>query len=88
MIQFKLLTLHIKDGTGSVQSFDRACATSMIERLILFLLSDPNFWVQWCFVNASILYLFEWRPRFFFATEFATACNKDCHAPGASMMCS
>ena len=59
MIQFKLVSLHIKDGTGSLQSFDRAYPTSMIERLILFLLSDHNFWVQWCSVDYSILYLFE-----------------------------
>ena len=59
MNQFKFVSLHIKDGTGSVQSFDRACPTSMIERLILFLLSDHNFWVQLCSVDACILYLFE-----------------------------
>ena len=59
MIKFKLVSLHIKNGTGSVQNFDRACPTSMIERLIPFLLSDHNFWVQWCSVDASILYLFE-----------------------------
>ena len=63
MIPVKLVPLSMKDRTGSAQSFDRACPTSVIERLILFWLSDHNFWMQLCSVDADILYLSELHPR-------------------------
>ena len=58
-IQVEFVPLIMKDGTSSVQNFERACPTSMIERLIIFLLSDHNFWLQRCFVAADILHIFE-----------------------------
>ena len=63
MIPVKLVPLSMKDGTGSVQSFDHACPTSVIERLILFWLSDHNFWIQWCSIDTDILYLSELHAR-------------------------
>ena len=63
MIQVKFVLLSKKDGTSSVQNFDRACPTSMIERLIIFLLSNHNFWQQWCSVAADIVYIFEGLSR-------------------------
>ena len=48
MFQVKFVPLSRKDGTSSMQSFDCAGPTSMIERLIVFLLSDHNFWLQRC----------------------------------------
>ena len=59
MIPVEFVPLIMMDGTSSVQSFDRACPTSMIERLISFLLSAHNFWLQWCSVVADIVYIFE-----------------------------
>ena len=38
MIQVKFVLLIMKYRTSSVQSFERACSTSMIERLRIFLL--------------------------------------------------
>ena len=64
MIPFCLYPLSTKDGTGSVQSFDRACPASVVERLILFGLSDHNFWIQWCSGDATSFYLFDCRPRY------------------------
>ena len=99
IIPFYLYPLSTKDGTGSVQSFDRAYPASVVERLILFELSDHHFWIQWCSDDATSLYLFECRSRYIdtknmyesipdLCSEFATACNKYCNSPGASMMCS
>ena len=47
-----------------MQSFDRACPASMLERLILFGLFDQNFWIQWFSGDATALYLFECRPKY------------------------
>ena len=59
IIQVEFVPLIIKDGTNSVQSFQCDCPTSMIERLIIFLLSDHNFWLQRCLVAANILHISE-----------------------------
>ena len=58
MIQVKFVSLSRKDGTSSVQSFARACPTSMIESLLIFPLSGHNFWLQRCSIAADIMYVF------------------------------
>ena len=64
MIPFYFYPLSMKGGTGSLQSFERACPSSVVERLVLFGLSDHNFWIQWCYCDATSLYLFECHPRY------------------------
>ena len=59
MIQVDFVPLIMKDGTSSVKNFERACPTSMIERLIIFLLSDHNFLLKRYFVAADIFHIFE-----------------------------
>ena len=61
MIQFNFVSLSMQDGTGSVQSFDRACPRQWLKDLKLFLVLYHNFWPQGCAVAADILYRFEWR---------------------------
>ena len=63
MIQVEFVPLIMKDGTCTMQSFDRACPMSMIERLIIFLLSDHNFWLQRCSIAADMVYIFEGLSR-------------------------
>ena len=65
MIQVKFVPLSMKDVTGSIHSFARACPTSRIEKFIMFLLSGHNIWLRRCSIVADILYLFERRPMKF-----------------------
>ena len=51
MIQLESVPLIMKDGTRSMQTIDRACPMSTIERLIIFLLSDHTF----CYSGAPLL---------------------------------
>ena len=43
MIQVESVPLIMKDGTSYVQSFDRVCQTSPIERLIIFFYQNTTF---------------------------------------------
>ena len=62
MIQVKFVPLSMKDG-ASLQSFARARKTSMIESLLIFLLSDQNFWLQQCSVAADVVYILRAFPE-------------------------